>query len=156
MDQFERWVNEAHKLGLTVIIKELKSNAKGIIKGNRIGIRAGLPRLEAACVLAEEIGHYHLTVGNILDQSKIVNRKQELLARRWSFERLVPLTAIVQAHLHGIRNRHELARMLDITEDTLQQALDRYIEKHGLSARVGKYTVIFEPLGVMELFDFEY
>ena len=97
-----------------------------------------------------------MTVGDILNQSKITNRKQELLARRWSFERLVPLSAIVQAHIQGIRNRHELARMLDITEDILQQAIDRYIEKYGLSVPVGRYTVIFEPLGVMELFDFDY
>jgi hypothetical protein len=43
--------------------------------------------------------------------------------------------------------------MLDITEDVLQQAIERYIEVYGLSTRVGKYNVVFEPLGVLELFD---
>ena len=36
---------------------------------------------EKADVLAEELGHYHTTVGNILDQTNAEVRKQERTAR---------------------------------------------------------------------------
>lgn len=41
---------------------------------------------EKACILAEEIGHYHTTTGNILDQSRIENVKQEKRARNWAYK----------------------------------------------------------------------
>ena len=39
--------------------------------------------MEKASVLAEELGHYYTTVGNILDQEDAGNRKQEHKARTW-------------------------------------------------------------------------
>ena len=60
--------------------KPLRAN-KGRIKGNRIAIQKELSETEKKCVLAEELGHHYTSSGNILDQSNVENRKQELLAR---------------------------------------------------------------------------
>ncbi|WP_227011758.1 ImmA/IrrE family metallo-endopeptidase [Paenibacillus lutimineralis] len=46
---------------------------------------------ERKCILAEELGHYYLTVRDITDQSKLENQQQELRARQWGYEKLVPL-----------------------------------------------------------------
>jgi Zn-dependent peptidase ImmA (M78 family) len=152
---YERLLIVAEAHGVYVFEKKLLPNTKGLYGDNVICINKRIAtNVEKACVLAEEIGHHHTSYGNILDQSDIRNRKQELRARRWSYDWLVPLASIVQAHKEGIRNRHELAQLLDVTEEVLQKAIDQYIEKHGLSVQVGKYTVIFEPLGVLEMFDF--
>jgi hypothetical protein len=70
-------------------------------------------------VLAEEIGHHFKTTGDITDQSKIENRKQEKLARRWAYEETVGIIKIIEAHNKGIRNKHELAEYLDVTEKRL-------------------------------------
>ncbi|GIO05357.1 hypothetical protein J31TS6_13850 [Brevibacillus reuszeri] len=52
-----------------------------------------------------------------------------------------------------VKNRFELADYLGVTEDFLDAAINRYIEKYGTHVTVGLSTVIFEPLGVLELFE---
>jgi hypothetical protein len=110
-------------------------------------------RIEKACILAEELGHFHKTVGDITDQSKIENRKQEKLARTWAYKRLVPLSKIVQASRAGISGRHELAEFLGVTEEFLQAAIDRFKQKYGLYVKYDQYIIYFDPLGVMKSFE---
>ncbi|HZG76098.1 MAG TPA: ImmA/IrrE family metallo-endopeptidase [Paenibacillus sp.] len=111
-------------------------------------------RTEKRCVLAEELGHHYTTYGDIEDQTILTNRKLERRARIWAHEKLVPLTSIVDAHKAGIRNRHEFADYLQVTEEFLDEALRRYQEKYGLCKQIDKYTIVFEPLGVAQFFDF--
>lgn len=55
---------------------------KGLYYNGTIGIDKNIETdKEKACVLAEELGHYHTSSGNILDQGDVFNRKQELRAR---------------------------------------------------------------------------
>ncbi|MFL0523623.1 hypothetical protein [Virgibacillus pantothenticus] len=89
----------------------------------------------------------------MLDQTSLTNRQQELRARSWAYKKLVPLSKIVQAHREGIRNRYELAQYLEITEEFLENAINRYKEKYGVTVSYENYTICFEPLGVMEWFD---
>lgn len=151
----EKLLIEAERSGIEVREHAFKNQRlKGLYVDNVVTINSNITtNVEKTCVLAEEIGHHYASFGNILDQRSILNRKQELAGRRWGYERLVPLTSIVQAHGQGIRNRYELAEYLEVTESFLELALKRYQEKYGLNTRVGKYTLCFEPLGVMEFFD---
>ena len=83
MNAYEALLDEACDTGLTVKEKPLKYN-NGRIKGNRIAIRQDIDtEKEKACVLAEELGHYYTSVGNILDMTVPENRKQERQARLW-------------------------------------------------------------------------
>ncbi|WP_019851511.1 ImmA/IrrE family metallo-endopeptidase [Desulfitobacterium sp. PCE1] len=108
---------------------------------------------EKACTLAEEQAHYLTSVGDILDQHKIRNRKQERLARRMAYEKLIPLRSFVGAYREGIRSRYEFAEYMDVTEGFLEDALSYYKEKHGLRVEWASYLICFEPLEVVELFD---
>lgn len=72
--------------------------------------------VEKQCILAEEIGHHHRSFGIILDQKSIVHIKQELLGKKWAYQRLVPLNAFVSAFKAGIRNRFEFAEYIGVTE----------------------------------------
>lgn len=135
-------------------VYEKRMKSKGLYSDNVIWINEALPTIaDKYSILAEELGHYHTTVGDILDQSSLYNRQQELRARSWAYKKLVPLSKIIQAHKEGIKNRYELAQYLEITEDFLENAIKRYKEKYGVTVNYENYTICFEPLGVMEWFD---
>lgn len=127
------------------------NNVKGFFCNDFIAINIGLDKeVEKKCVLAEELGHCKYNIGDILDQRDISNLKQEKLARRWSYRKLVPLRKIIDAFEEGILNRFEFAEFADVTEEFLQEALDYYRDKYGLMVTQGDYTIYFEPLGVLK------
>lgn len=102
--------------------KPLRS-AKGRIFGNRIAIKKDLSETEKACVLAEEIGHYYTTVGNILDQNNTGNRKQEIQAHKWAVDKMISIKNLFRAAEQPCRNLYEIAEYLDVTEDFLLEAI---------------------------------
>lgn len=145
MNAYEALLDEACDMGLTVKEKPLKFN-NGRIKGNRIAIHKGLDtQTEKACVLAEELGHYHTSVGNILDMSVLANRKQERQARLWAYNKLIGLTGLIRAYEHGCKDKFEIAEYLDVTEEYLEDCIDCYRDKYGEYKIVGNYTIYFIP-----------
>ncbi len=126
MTCYETLLDEAYEKGLIVKEKPLQYN-DGRIKGNRIAIRQTLDTTaRKACVLAEELGHYHTTVGNILDQDDTNNRKQERTARKWAYEKLVPIENIQFAFADGHTEIWNMAEYLDVDEAFLKEALIYY------------------------------
>lgn len=149
---YETLLKETDCQCLLVKEKPLRAH-NGRIKGNRIAIRQNMSTVEKACVLAEELGHHYTTVGNILDQSKAPNRKQERRARLWAFEKMFNLSDLVSAYKYGCRNRYEVADFLGVTEEFLLEALGVFKEKFGPYKKVDNYTIFFEPLGILEIYD---
>lgn len=149
---YEELLIEADAQDLIVREKEIPGYDGRIYK-NRIAIHKGLgTSTEKACVLAEELGHHHTSVGDILDQSSAANRKQELRARIWAYEKLISLQGIIECYKAGCRNLHEMADQLNVTEDFLQDALKIYRSKYGEGISYGNYFIAFEPaLTVVEL-----
>jgi hypothetical protein len=151
---YEKLLRESQKFSIEVYERGMKHTVKGLYCDNIIWINKHIPSaVEKHCILAEELGHYHTSSGDILDQNKMQNRKQENRARNWAYERLIPLNKIVQAHKHRVKNRHELADYLDVTEEFLEEALKRYKEKYGLFKSIDGFTIYFEPLGVLEMLE---
>lgn len=151
---YEDLLREAQEERIEVVYRPLRGKLNGLYSDHIIAISSKVSTTaERTCVLAEELGHYHTTAGNILNQKKLLNRKQELKARGWSYRRLVPLDKLVEAHKAGIKNRFELAEFLHITEGFLDAALKYYREKRGIYCRVGDYWICFEPLGILENFE---
>lgn len=148
---YEALLDEAQQDGLIVKEKPLKYN-NGRIKGKRIAIRKDIETsTEKACVLAEELGHHHTSVGNIIDMGNASNRKQERQARFWGYNKLIGLTGIVRAFQAGCQSRHEVADLLDVTEEYLQECIDCYRDKYGVYTEIDNYTIYFIPnLAVME------
>lgn len=142
---------EADKQHLITKEKPLRANC-GRIKGNRIAIKHDLDETEKKCTLAEELGHYHTTVGDIIDQSSDSNRKQELRARLWSYNKLIGLHGIISCYKTGCQTAYDMAEHLGVTEEFLQEALQCYRSKYGIYTRFDNYVVYFEPtLSVLEL-----
>ncbi len=153
MDTYENLLTEAENESVIVVEKRFKSRAKGLIKKNKIGISRNIATTaEKACILAEEMGHYHTSCGNILDRRDVRNIKQEKRAMNWAYEKLVPLDKLISAYKAGVRGRNELALYLDVIEDFLEGAIRHYKEKYELYTEYGGYIIYFDPLGVMEMF----
>lgn len=145
MNSYEILLSEASENGLIVKEKPLKYN-NGRIKGSRVAIRQDLATsVEKACVLAEELGHHYTSYGNILDQSDTSNRKQELRARAWAYNKQIGLLGLIRAYEHGCRNRFEIAEYLEVTEEVLEECLSFYQNKYGVCTNVDNYVVYFIP-----------
>lgn len=126
---------------------------KGLYYNGNIAIEKKLTQTQKACVLAEELGHHYTTVGNILDQSDPVARKQELRARLWAYNKMVGLHGIISAYRHHCRTLADMAEYLDVTEQFLADCLETYRQKYGCCVELDNYVIMFEPvLAVMEKF----
>ena len=110
---YDKLLEEADSENLYVIENaNFQSQASGLINNDVIGINKNVRSYaKRNCILAEEIGHYKTTVGNIIDQSSAANRKQELKARRWAYNRLIglrfmklPAEPSSMKHISSLRN----------------------------------------------------
>lgn len=150
MSNYENLISLAHSKGINVIESDLGIDKPfGKCIGNLIIINNRVNECEKLCVLYEELGHFNLTVGNITDQSDLNNRKQESIARRWSYEKLISPEDIINAIISGIDNIYDLAEILNVTEDFLIQSIEHYKKKYGIYY-VGKtHLLTFEPLNII-------
>lgn len=142
---YEILLDEAHQEGLVVKEKPLKYN-DGRIKGKRIAIRNDIDTsAEKTCVLAEELGHHYTSVGDILNQRIAENRKQELQARMYAYNKLIGLQGLINCYEYGCSNIHEMAEYLNVTERFVADALEAYEKKYGIQVRVENYIIRFNP-----------
>lgn len=126
MTRYEQLLDEAYQGGLLVKEKPLQSG-DGRILNNRIAIRESLTSSAVkACVLAEELGHYYTTAGDIMNQADAANRKQENVARRWAYEKMLPIENILFAAQDGHVDIWDMAEYLDVDEAFLKDALIYY------------------------------
>lgn len=151
MNSYEDILIEADRHGLITREKPLQAH-KGRIKGNRIAINNRLTEMEKKCIMAEELGHYYTGNGDILDQSSVPNRKQELHGRIYAYNKLVGLMGIVDAYKNHCTNLSESAEFLGVTEEFLGDALKHYKSKYGKYATINNYAIFFESyMAVFEL-----
>lgn len=154
MTQIEELEQEAFNQKVSVDYIAFSSNRlNGIYIDNSIALKKGMSTAKTADTLAEELEHHYVTVGNILDQSDISNRKQEQLARFRAYNRRIGLAGIIRGYQQCCRNYHELAECLDVSEEFLKDALECYRQKYGVCVELDNYMIMFEPyLAVVEKF----
>lgn len=154
MTELERLENEARKERVDIISYHFKSKRlKGLYCDNTIALSKKLKsKREKSCILAEELGHYYTSYGDIINQNVTGNRKQEQRARMWSYDRLIGFDGIIKICENNCKSLFEGAELLDITEEFLLEALDFYKNKYGQSVRYDNYVIYFEPcLGVLKI-----
>lgn len=147
MTKFEELLREAINNGISVDENYcFKGNLSGLYIDGNVALSNRLQTTsEKICILAEELGHYHTTYGNILDLDNIQNQKQELRARMWAYDRQIGLLGIIRCFEAGCRSQSEMAEFLDVTEEFLQEALERYRHKYGVCTSVDRFIIYFEP-----------
>lgn len=141
---FETLLDDAGAEGLTIKERPFQTY-DGRTKGKNIYLRKDMNLTEKKCVLAEELGHHHTSVGDILDMSDPGNRKQERQARLWGYNKLIGLSGLIKSFEAGCQNRFEVAEYLGVTDEYLCECLDTYRDKYGVGVTVDDYYIMFIP-----------
>lgn len=146
MNKYELLLNTAYNLGATVYELDLGVEIPcGKCIGNSLIINKNAHSNEKLCILAEELGHFETTVGNITNQTKICNKKQELKARAWGYNKMIGLKGIINAFNYGYKNPSEIAEFFNVTQEYLNDAINYYTSKYGLMYKFEEYTIFFHP-----------
>ena len=147
MNSLERLEDEACRDGIEIVNCRFNSpRIKGLYCDKTIGITTDIDTsAEKVCVLAEELGHHHTSIGNILDMTDVSNRKQERQARLWGYNKLIGLTGLIKAYEAGCQNCFEMAEYLGVTDEYLCECLEVYRDKYGIGTTVDNYYVMFIP-----------
>ena len=101
----------------------------GLCMGKTIFLSPGLTYRRRIAVLAEELAHLQYTVGDITSQNTVDKRKAELLARRKSYEAIVPFEDIIEMLKAG-EYLSDVAELYELPEDYIFEALTWYQTKH--------------------------
>lgn len=125
MNSYEKLLELAKKENITVIDYPFESKRfGGLCCDDTIGISSKLVTPEEkACVLAEELGHYLTTSGNIIDLTVPENAWQEAVARIWGYTHLVSRESIRESMHNGCKTIAESAEYLGVTTDYLLKAM---------------------------------
>ena len=145
---YDLLLDEAYCKGITVYEHvKFESNSKGLVKGNKIALSHKLNTIkERTCVLAEELAHKDINVGDIINQNNIDNRKQEYKARKLTFDRMVGLTGIIDAYKYGCRSLFDMSEFLDVPQEFLENSLECYKKRYGVCITIDTYIIYFEPI----------
>jgi len=153
---YEELLIEADSNNICVLENlNFESDSYGLINGDVIGINQSVKTSShKACVLAEEMAHYYVSSGNIIDTSDTSSRKQEIRARLYAFDKQIGLRGIISAFKARCINLCDIAEHLNVTEEFLTEALECYRSKYGIATSLDNYVIGFEPvLYVMERFE---
>lgn len=122
MTKHEKLMSEYENL----YIEERHMKNDGLYSDKCIWLNQDMTTNKKYCILAEEIGHYETSVGDILDQGDANNRRQENVARTWAYKKILPLENILFAAQDGHKELWDMAEYLDVDEEFLRDALKYY------------------------------
>ena len=153
MNIYECLQDEACEDGVEVVDYTFQSQRiKGLYCDGTVAISKNMDSTQKACTLAEELGHHHTSVGNIINMESAQNRKQERQARLWAYNKQIGLAGLIKAYEVGCQNRYETAAYLEVTEEFLEECIQCYRDKYGEYKIVDNYTIYFIPhLAVFKL-----
>lgn len=124
---YEEMIIESFRNGAEVLEVDLGTNKKcGYCYGNLIIINKSVTEREKRCILVEELGHLHTTVGDITDLTNINSVKQEEIARRWGYRLLIPLEKLIALSKTNLKYDYEVAEELDVTIPFLNACVEYY------------------------------
>ena len=104
-------------------VEERSMVNEGLYGDGVIWINRSLPEDRKTSILAEEIGHYETSVGDILDLKDMDNARQELRARKWAYNKLLSVEMIIDAAASGHTEVYDMAEYLGVDEEFLREYL---------------------------------
>lgn len=103
-------------------------------------------------VLAEEIGHYYTSNGNITNYKSINNMRQEVRARRFGVKLVLPLESLIDCYKKGMwGDISSMCLHLEINAEYFEDAIKNYKEQFGSYVKYDGYLIEFEPLDIKEV-----
>lgn len=102
-------------------------------------------------VLAEEIGHYYTSDGNITNYKNINSMRQEVKARRFGVKLALPLESLIDCYEKGMwGDICSMCMHLEISVKYFENAVESYKEQFGSYVKYDGYLIEFEPLNIKE------
>lgn len=150
MTSYEELVEEIENDGIEVLEFDFTcKDLHGLYSDGRVAINKNLPTNEKILTLYEEWGHAKTNYGNILDQSKLNNRKQELAARRWAHEKFMPVDKFIELIIeHRPADIWELLEIMNVPYSYLSELIQYYQQKHGLYKEFDGGCIWFDPIDI--------
>ncbi len=146
MTRYEKLLVKAEKVGIKVKEVDFGDYEEcGYYCNNKILINTRLNEKQKHGVLAEELGHHYKTHGDISDQTKIENRKKELIARRYGYKFILEPLDIVYAMKSGCTNMYEIADFYELTIEEMINIMNDFKRQYGIGRRFNGYFIAFEP-----------
>ncbi len=100
------------------------------------------PEIDKCVILTEEFMHALHTVGVILDQKNLNNRKQEVQARGLAYKTVISMDDLLHCYKIGLRLDYEVAEELDIPVEFLNNAIAYFKTQLGESSTYKGYKVV--------------
>ncbi|MCX4167839.1 ImmA/IrrE family metallo-endopeptidase [Enterococcus casseliflavus] len=122
---------------------------KGLLINETIYLNPNQEKYELNSTLAEELGHYLTSYGNIVLQDTNEKRKQERRARDIGSILVVSPQDIIECFEEGCRSTLECALHLQITEDTFKDAVKYYSRRFSGIKTENNYTLLFQADGTV-------
>ena len=91
-----------------------------------IFIEPNQPEIDKQVILTEEFMHMLTSVGVIVNQSQLRNRKQELQARRLAYKAVISIDDLIRCYNLGLQTNYEVADELDLPEDFVLNAINYF------------------------------
>lgn len=129
---------------------------KGLIEGKTIYLNPNQTYIERPCTIAEEIGHYLTTVGDITAQDTLEKRKQERKARDVGAAMLVTPFSIIDCYENGCNSVLQCADFLQITVQTFTDAVKWYARKWDGIWTSNGYCIFFMASGSVRVRRFSF
>ena len=143
---YEEILIQTENGNIIVLEKDLMFDLKGLYIDGHIIINSKIQTDdEKKCIYAEELGHHMTSYGNILNTNDISSMKQELAARSWGFQYVIPLEKLIDAYKYGVQNTYEAAEYICVPVEYLKNAMERFKQIYGPFVDISEYRLYFVP-----------
>lgn len=123
----------------------------GLCLGDEIYININRSYYDQVGLLAEEVGHYMTSTGNIVDYTKVDNIRQELRARRKGAQLIIPLERLIACYFDSLQTEYDICLMLEVTPEYFREVIKDYQKQFGSYIEYDGYHIEFEPIYIKEL-----
>lgn len=131
MDRMEKLESEYPELKIS-LDPDMPPHQGGFIYKHEVILNSNKTYQETLGNLAEEIGHYETSSGDVLHAPYLENGQQEYRARAWGYEKLVSLDDLIDCYVGGDQDIDMVLERLDVTLEYLTKAIDYYRQKYGV------------------------
>lgn len=138
MNSLESLISEYPELNFH-FTDDLPLKLSGFIHEEDIWISTNNSLTHQKETLAEEIGHYSTSSGNILSLDSLEKRKQENVARRWGYMKIITLDGLIACFKNDILSLNDILDFFEVSEGYFWQAIDVYKQKYGITFKYYEY-----------------
>ena len=133
--------------GINITYLDMPKGLTGLTVRNNIYLSKSLTNYyHQTEVLAEEVAHYLTSDGDISDYRNINSMQQEVKARRYAHQLLVPLNKLIECYELGIwGDIYEICLHLEIDRSYFNRVIEDYKTQFGTCVRHGNYLITFCP-----------